>query len=65
MNFLTHFRKHCCKTEDIACHLCDNGKKGKFIEVKTKFSIKKDDISYVICDKCNFCYEKFYKDVLH
>ena len=58
MNFLTHFRKHCCKTEDIACHLCDNGKKGKFIEVKTKFSIKKDDISYVICDKCNFCYEK-------
>jgi len=47
-NFLTHFRKHCCKTEDIACHLCDNGKQGKFIEIKTKFSIKKDDISYVI-----------------
>jgi len=57
-NFLTHFRKHCCKTEDIACHLCNNGKQGKFIEVKTKFSIKKDDVSYVICNKCNFCYEK-------
>ena len=57
-NFLTHFRKHCCKTEDIACHLCDNGKQGKFIEIKKKFSIKNDDISYVICDKCNFCYEK-------
>ena len=58
MNYLTHFRKHCYKTEDVACHLCDNGKQGKFIEIKTKYSIKKDDISYVICNKCNFCYEK-------
>ena len=58
INYVSHYRKHCSKTEDIACHLCDNGQYGKFIEIKSKFYLKKNDISYVICDKCNFCYEK-------
>ena len=58
INYVSHYRKHCCKTEDLACHLCDNGQYGKFIEIKSKFYLKKSDISYVICDKCNFCYEK-------
>ena len=56
--FLTHFRKHCNKTEDIAIHLCDNYKVGDFIEIKSKFYLKKNDISYVICNNCNYCYEK-------
>ena len=58
ITYLTHFRKHCNKTEDIASHLCDNGEKGIFIEIKSKFSINKNDINYVICNKCNYCYIK-------
>ena len=58
VNFVTHFRKHCGKTQEIACHLCDDGQKGKFIEIKSKYSLTKNDINYVICDKCNYCYTK-------
>ncbi len=58
VTFLAHFRKHCPKTEGIACHFCDNGEKGQFIEIKTKYSMKIDDINYVMCNKCNFCYNK-------
>ena len=58
MKYLTHFRKHCNKTENIASHLCDDGKIGKLIEIKSKFAYNKNIIDYVICEKCNFCYEK-------
>ena len=57
-NYLTHFRKHCNKTEDIALHLCNSSKVGEFIEIKTKSYSKKDDNSYIICSNCNYCYEK-------
>ena len=57
INYLSHFRKHCNKTENIASHLCDNGKIGKFIEIKSKLSYKKNS-DYVICENCNYCYEK-------
>ena len=41
ISYLSHFRKHCNKTDSIASHLCNDGKIGKFIEIKSKFSYKK------------------------
>ena len=58
INYLSHFRKHCNKTEGIAYHLCDDGGVGKFIEIKSKLSYKKNTIDYVLCEKCKHCYEK-------
>ena len=55
VKYLSHFRKHCNKTDDIACHLCKGGETGKLIEVKSKYSL---DTNFVICNNCNYCYEK-------
>ena len=55
--YLSHFRKHCIKTEDYALHNCSSKKQGKFIEVKTKNKLNnKEEISYVICVECKQCY---------
>ena len=55
--YLTHFRKHCVKTENYALHNCSSKKQGKFIEVKVKNKLNnKEEISYVICVECKKCY---------
>ena len=55
--YLTHFRKHCVKTENYALHNCSSKKQGKFIEVKIKNKLNnKEEISYVICVECKQCY---------
>ena len=53
--YLTHFRKHCVQTDNIALHSCSNKKQGKFIEIKNKIN-NKEEISYVICTECKQCY---------
>ena len=65
--YLTNFRKHCHKTQNIALHQCDqNGKTGKFIIIyHTSFSSsssniyvaeKRKKIKYLICDNCRRTY---------
>jgi hypothetical protein len=55
--YLTHFRRHCVKTDIFALHYCSSRKQGKFIEVKVKNKYNnKEEISYVICAECKFCY---------
>ena len=56
LNYISHFRKHCSKTEDFAYHLCDNGKTGKFIKLDSEIDDNKKDIFYVVCENCHFCY---------
>ena len=53
--YVTHFRKHCIKTENIAYHLCDNGKLGNFIKLESDLKNEKDH-NYIICQICHFCY---------
>ena len=55
-NYLNHFRKHCAQTENIALHYCSDKKRGKFIEIKTKNRLNKEETSYVICVECKQCY---------
>ena len=52
--YLTHFRKHCIKTNNEAYHLCDN-EKAKLIEIYDKTS---NEVSHVICTECKQCYKK-------
>ena len=64
--FLTNFRKHCIKTEDLALHKCQDGKFGNFIIVTKKIknnSVNKRNkesqmthIQYIICNKCKTTY---------
>ena len=65
--YLTNFRKHCHKTQNIALHQCDkNGQNGKFIKIyHTSFSSfssnnfdgeKRKKIKYLICDNCRRTY---------
>ena len=67
--YLTNFRKHCHKTQNIALHHCDqNGQIGKFIIISSSSSSssnnnteeKKQKIKYLICDNCRKSY--FIKD---
>ena len=55
-NYLSHFRKHCAQTENIGLHYCSDKKRGKFIEIKTKNRLNKEETSYVICIECKQCY---------
>ena len=56
-NYLVHFRKHCPQTDNFALHNCSTKKKGKFIEIIIKNRINnKEEISYVICSECKYCY---------
>ena len=55
-NYLSHFRKHCAQTENIGLHYCSDKKRGKFIEIKTKNRLNKEETSYVICVECKQCY---------
>ena len=55
-NYLSHFRKHCAQTENIGLHYCSDKKRGKFIEIKTKNRLNKEETSYVICAECKQCY---------
>ena len=52
---ITHFRKHCIKSENIAYHLCDNGKLGKFIKIESEFHDNENN-NYTICENCHYCY---------
>ena len=54
--YVNHFRKHCINTEDIAYHLCKDGKVGKFIKLESKINNDERDFSYIICSNCNYCY---------
>ena len=54
--YLNNFRKHCIKTDNFAYHLCDNGKIGKFIILKTEKKVNGKDLVYVFCHNCHFCY---------
>ena len=53
--YLTHYRKHCGDTDYYALHYCSSKKKGKFIEIRNKYT-KKREVLYVICDGCKQCY---------
>ena len=55
-SYVVHFRKHCIKTEDLAYHLCDNGRIGKFIKLESEIYNHPKYFSYIICENCNFCY---------
>ena len=54
-NYVNHFRKHCDKTEDISYHLCNKGKFGIFIQIESENN--EQDISYIICQNCHYCYK--------
>ena len=57
--YITKFRKHCYKTEDLACHLCASGEIGNFLEIKSDIKNnenKNNNNSYIICNNCYFCY---------
>jgi hypothetical protein len=54
-NYVNHFRKHCDKTEDISYHLCNKGKSGIFIQIESENN--EQDISYIICQNCHYCYK--------
>ena len=64
--FLSNFRKHCIKTEDLALHQCENGKYGNFIIVtkntkNNSVNKKQKDsqvphIQYIICNECKTTY---------
>ena len=53
--YLAHYRKHCGDTDYYALHYCSSKKKGKFIEIRNKY-IKRNEVSFVICDGCKQCY---------
>ena len=56
LSYLNHFRKHCIRAEDLAYHLCDNGKIGKFFILEKEKNENEKDICYIICQSCHFCY---------
>jgi len=49
---LTHFRKHCIKTNDEAYHPCET-EKAKLIEIKNK----ENEVTHAICIECKKCYK--------
>ena len=51
--FITHFRKHCSKTDSIAYHPCSNKTQGKLILLPGK----ELSSSYAICSSCKQCFE--------
>ena len=64
--FLSNFRKHCIKTEELALHKCQDGKTGNFIIVikniknnsvnKIHKNSQLKHIQYIICNKCKTSY---------
>ena len=50
-NYLTHYRKHCIKTEEYAYHSCNN-KKSKLIEIYNN----EKEVSHLICIECKRCF---------
>jgi len=72
--YLTNFRKHCHKTQNIALHQCDqNGQNSKFIIIyhtssssslsNNYFGEKRKKIKYLICENCRKTY--FIKEFLN
>ena len=57
ISYLTKYRKHCINSDATPIHKCSSKYNtfGKFIEVKDGNNI--NDIKYVICTECYFCYE--------
>ena len=57
-NYLTNFRKHCIKTDNIAIHKCNKNEKGYYIIVYDTTSSKNNNskMKYVICENCHKTY---------
>ena len=58
-NYLTHFRKHCIKTGNIAIHKCNKNESGYYVivnEITNSSRFKNTKIKYVICENCHKTY---------
>ena len=47
-----NFKKHCSKSDDVACHPCNSNTFCDFIEIKID-----NNLSYVMCKDCKLCYK--------
>ena len=47
-----NFKKHCSKSDDIACHPCNSNTFCDFFEIKID-----NNISYIMCKDCKLCYK--------